>query len=255
MSHTRVGPADIGAYVLLPGSPERAAKIATYFDAPHKVAQNREHTTYAGLLDGVKVSVTSTGMGGPSSAIAMEELYRCGAHTFVRIGSCGAVSPKVRKHDVVVVNGAVRMEGTGLSYLPVEFPAVPDYTVLTQLTAAAAASGYPYTVGISIAKDAFYAQTEPESMPYAADVRARWSAYVAGGAVCTTMEDAALFLVAASRGVRCGSVLVVAANADRSDPDESDVYAPGGSESRAIEIGIDALRRLIAADLLTAARN
>ncbi len=247
-SHLQIAPGDVGRYVFLPGSPERAAKIAARFENGRPLARHREFFTYTGTLDGVPVGVTSTGIGGPSAAIAMEELVRCGADTFIRVGSSGSMSERVHKHDVVVVSGAVRMEGTGLSYLPLEFPAIADYRIITHLEAAARALDYRHAVGITITKDAFYAQTEPERLPYGADVIARWNAYVAGGAICTSMEEAALFLVAATRGVACGSVLIVANNLDGSDPDESDVYGPDGSESRAIDVGIAAMRRIIAED-------
>ncbi len=248
LMHTRIGPGDIGRYVFLPGSPERAARIAERFAAARKLAQHREFTTYAGTLDGTPVAVTSTGIGGPSAAIALEELVRCGADTFIRIGSSGSVSPRVRKHDVVIVNAAVRMEGTGTSYLPLEFPATADYRIITHLEAAAQALSHRHVVGITITKDAFFAQTEPAGLPYAPDVIARWNAYVAGGAICTSMEEAALFLVAAARGVSCGSVLIAANNHDGSDPDETSVHSATGSESRAIDVGIAAMRRIIAED-------
>jgi uridine phosphorylase len=248
MSHTLVAPGDVGRYVFLPGSPERAEKIATRFNGARKLAQHREFSTYTGTLDGTAVAVTSTGIGGPSAAIALEELVRCGARTFIRIGSCGSTSARVRKHDVVVVNAAVRMEGTGTNYLPLEFPAVADPRIITALDDAAAELRYPHTIGITICKDAFFAQVDPDSLPYAPDVKHRWAAYVAGGAVCTSMEEATLFLVAAARGVPCGSVLIAANNLDGSDPDEHDVYGADGSESRAIDVGIAAMRHIIAAD-------
>ncbi len=248
MSHIQLAPGDVGRYTFLPGSPERAAKIAARFTDPQKRAQHREFTTYTGTLDGVAVAVTSTGVGGPSAAIAMEELVRCGSDTFIRVGSCGSMSERVRKHDVVIVTATVRMEGTTRSYLPLEFPAAADHRIVRHLEAAAASLGYRHAVGISITKDAFFAQTEPDGLPYASDVNARWHAYVAGGALVTAMEEAALFIVAATRGVRCGSVLIAANNLDGTDPDESDVYGPDGSESRAIDVGIAAMRTIIAAD-------
>jgi uridine phosphorylase len=248
MSHVRVGPGDVGRYVFLPGSPERAAKIGARFANCAKIAQHREFTTFTGTLDGTAVAVTSTGVGGPSAAIALEELVRCGADTFIRVGSCGSLSPRVRKHDVVIVNAAVRMEGTSRAYLPLEFPAVPDHRITNHLEAGAQRLGYSASVGITITKDAFFAQTEPERLPYAADVIGRWKAYVAGGAVVTSMEEAALFIVAASRGVACGSVLIAANNHDGADPDETDVYGADGSESRAIDVGIAAMKRIIAED-------
>jgi uridine phosphorylase len=254
MMHIHLAPGDIGEYVFLPGSPERAAKIADRFDGAIKLAQHREFTTYGGTLDGTRVAVTSTGIGGPSSAIALEELIRCGAHTFIRIGSSGSVSPRVRKHDVVIVTGAVRMEGTGVSYLPLEFPAVADHRIVTHLIAAAQGLDLRHAVGITISKDAFFAQTAPSSLPYAPDVIARWNAYVAGGAICTAMEEATLFIVAASRAVACGSVLIAGNNHDGSDPDETDVFSVTGTESRAIDVGIAAMRSIIAEDNARAIR-
>jgi uridine phosphorylase len=144
------------------------------------------------------------------------------------------------------------MEGTGTAYLPLEFPAVADYRIVTHLEAAAQALGYRHAVGITITKDAFFAQTEPAGLPYAPDVLARWKAYVAGGAICTAMEESALFLVAAARRVACGSVLIVANNHDGSDPDETSVHSANGTESRAIDVGIAAMRRIIAEDLARA---
>jgi uridine phosphorylase len=197
--HLDIAPGDVGGYVFLPGSPERAGKIASRFTDGVQIAQHREFSTYTGTLGGVAVAVTSTGIGGPSAAIALEELIACGAHTFIRIGSCGSVSARVRKHDVVIVSGAVRMEGTGRSYLPLEFPALADYGYIAHLLAAARALGLPHAIGISIAKDAYVVQTGASGLPYAGDVVHRWNAYLAGGAICTSMEDASLFIVGAAR--------------------------------------------------------
>lgn len=114
--HIQVAKGEVGRYVILPGDPKRCVKIAQYLEHPVLIADNREFTTYTGTLDGVKVSVTSTGIGGPSASIAMEELYRCGADTFVRIGTCGGMQPDVKSGDIVIATGAVRMEGTSKEY-------------------------------------------------------------------------------------------------------------------------------------------
>lgn len=124
--HIQVAKGEVGRYVILPGDPKRCAKIAQYFDDPVLIADNREYVTYTGTFDGVKVSVTSTGIGGPFASIAMEELYRCGADTFVRIGICGGMQPEVKSGDVVIATGAVRMEGTTREYAPIEYPAVAN---------------------------------------------------------------------------------------------------------------------------------
>ena len=127
--HLHIRPGDVGRYVLLPGDPKRCAKIAENFDDAKLVADSREFVTYTGYLEGEKVSVTSTGIGGPSASIAMEELVRCGADTFLRVGTCGGMALDVIGGDIVVATGAIRMEGTSREYAPIEFPAVADITV------------------------------------------------------------------------------------------------------------------------------
>ena len=108
--HLQVGKGDVGRYVILPGDPKRCAKIAKYFDDAKLIADSREYVTYTGFLDGVKVSVTSTGIGGPSAAIAIEELTKAGADTFIRIGTCGGMQLEVKGGDAVIATGAVRMD-------------------------------------------------------------------------------------------------------------------------------------------------
>ena len=161
--HIQVGEGEVGRYVILPGDPKRCKKIAQYFDNPVLVADNREYVTYTGTLDGVKVSVTSTGIGGPSASIAMEELYRCGADTFVRIGTCGGMQTEVKSGDVVIATGAIRMEGTSKEYAPIEFPAVADLTVINALVEGAKKEGCEFHTGVVQCKDAFYGQHEPET--------------------------------------------------------------------------------------------
>ena len=156
--HIGVGAGDVGRYVILPGDPGRCEKIAQYLDYPVKIAENREFVTYTGELCGEKVSVTSTGIGGPSAAIAMEELYRCGADTFVRIGTCGGIQPEVKSGDVVIATGAVRMEGTSKEYAPIEFPAIADLDITNALRASARELGQTCHVGVVQCKDAFYGQ-------------------------------------------------------------------------------------------------
>lgn len=146
----------------MPGDPKRCVKIAQYLDNPVLIADNREFITYTGTLDGVKVSVTSTGIGGPSASIAMEELYRCGADTFVRIGTCGGMQTDVKSGDIVIATGAIRMEGTSKEYAPIEFPAVADLDVTNALVAAAKQKNFTHHTGVVQCKDAFYGQHEPE---------------------------------------------------------------------------------------------
>ena len=160
--HIGLKQGDVGKYVILPGDPKRCAKIAALFDDACLVADHREFTTYTGYLDGEKVSVTSTGIGGPSAAIAMEELVRCGAEVFIRVGTCGGIQTDVKSGDLVIATGAIRMEGTSREYAPIEFPAVADYHIVQKLEMAAKANGYPCHIGVVQCKDSFYGQHEPE---------------------------------------------------------------------------------------------
>ena len=246
MLHTHLALGQVGEYVFLPGSPERSQKISTYFDRPEKMAQHREHTTYSGFLDEVMVTVSSTGMGGPSTSICMEELVRLGAKTFIRVGTCASVSALVKRGDVVIPNAAVRMEGTGLHYLPVEFPAVPDFYMVKKLEEAVLELGFPYNIGVTISRDSFFTSVEPEKKPVGYELINKWSAYEKGGATSSEMEAATVFLVAATLQVRAAALLVSATNYKKYGID-AEVY-PTDTEKRAIEVGILAMRKIIAED-------
>lgn len=246
MMHLGIQKGEVGSYVFLPGSPERSEKISKYLDNPVEIARNREFLTYTGMLEGVPVSVTSTGIGGPSAAIAVEELFQCGAHTMIRIGTCASTSPKVEIGDVVIPNGAIRMEGVGQHYLPIEFPAVPDFSLLKELEAAAIKLGYRYNVGVSITKASFYTQKDPESKPVGYKLVNKWTAYEAGGATSTSMESAPIFLVGACLGIRIATVMVSATNYKNYSNNNKDY--PREVEHRAIETGIEAMRAVIRKD-------
>ncbi|MBI2242471.1 MAG: nucleoside phosphorylase [Nocardioides sp.] len=207
--HLQVAPGDVGRYVFLPGDPARAELIARRFDEPRLVATNREFVTWSGLLAGAPVSVTSTGIGGPSAAIAMEELVAVGADTFVRVGTSGAMQPDIEEGTLGVVHAAIRDEGTTLHYLPVEFPAVAHPEVTAALAAAARRTGSPVRVGVAHSKDSYYGQHDPDRMPVGPRLRDRWEAWVGGGAICSEMETAALYVVAAVLGVRAGAVVAI----------------------------------------------
>lgn len=244
--HIQCGRGDVGRYCLLPGDPDRCEKIASYFENPVHVACNREFNTYTGTLKGVKVSVTSTGIGGPSAAIAMEELTACGADTFIRVGTCGGINLKVESGHVVIASGAVRMEGTGREYAPVEFPAVGDFSVISALKQSADALGFPNHVGVVQSKDSFYGQHSPERMPVASALAEKWEAWKRLGVLASEMESAALYIVAAALNVRCGSVFSVVWNQERKklgaqEPDCHDT-------TRAVETAIEAVKLLIEKD-------
>lgn len=247
--HIKLSSENVGKYAIVPGDPDRCELIAKYLDNPKKIQQNREHTTYEGYLEGEKVIVTSTGMGGPSTAICIEELYKCGVDTFLRIGTTASTNIKVSKGDIVIVNGAIRMEGTGLHYLPLEFPAIPNYNFIKKLEEAANKLGYKTEIGISITKDSFYTQIEPETKPISYELKNKWEAYIKGGAICTAMEEATLFLVASSLKARAASVLVSATDYKNkvSNNISSKVY-PVNYIDKAIKTGIEALRQIIIED-------
>ena len=251
--HLKITSGDIGKYVILCGDPGRCETIAQYFDNPVFLKSNREYTIYNGELEGEKVTVCSTGIGGPSTAIAVEELIHCGAHTFIRQGTSGGMGVNVMGGDAVIGTGAIRMEGTTKEYAPIEFPAVANFQVVQALVKAAEASELKdhYHVGVLQCKDSFYGQHSPSSMPVAYELEAKWNAWVKCGALASEMESACLFIVSAVRGARAGSIMTVFANQTRrelglDDPKNYDI-AP------AIRVAVEALRILILDDRKKAA--
>ena len=237
---------DVGRYCILPGDPGRCEKIARYFDDPVHVMTNREYTTYTGTLLGEKVSVVSTGIGGPSASIAMEELAAIGADTFVRVGTCGGIRLDVKSGDLVVATGAVRMEGTSREYAPIEYPAVPDFDVLTALVDAAKASGRQWHAGVVQCKDSFYGQHAPERMPVSYELQQKWEAWKRLGVLASEMESAALFVVANTLGVRCGSVFHTVWNQERNAAGLDQIRDE--DTDSAIRAGVEAVKLLIARD-------
>ncbi len=244
--HIQVGEGDVGRYVILPGDPKRCAKIAQYFDRPQLIADSREYITYTGYLDGEKVSVTSTGIGGASTSIAVEELVKAGADTFVRIGTCGGMQTDVMSGDIVIANGAIRMEGTSKEYAPIEFPAVPDIQTVNALIEAAKELEQKYYVGVVQCKDAFYGQHSPETKPVSYELLNKWEAWKRLGCLASEMESAALFIVASSLHVRAGSCFLVMANQEREKLglDNPVVH----DTDMAIRVAVGALRNLIRDD-------
>ena len=244
--HIRCTQGDVGEYCILPGDPGRCEAIAQHFDDPVHVQTNREYVTYTGTLLGEKVSVVSTGIGGPSAAIAMEELANLGVHTFIRVGTCGGINLKVQSDDVVVATGAVRMEGTSREYAPMEYPAVPDFEACQALVQACKNLNKPWHAGVVQCKDSFYGQHSPGRMPVAYELEQKWEAWKRLGVLASEMESAALFTVAASRGVRCGSCFHVIWNQEREAAglDQKESH----DTSAAIQVGIEALRILIRQD-------
>lgn len=244
--HTGVGPDDIGRYVILPGDPKRCAKIAAHFEHPVLVADSREYVTYTGTLDGERVSVTSTGIGGPSAAIAIDELAKCRAHTFIRVGTCGGIQEHIVGGDIVIANGAIRMEGTSREFAPIEYPAVPDFGVTGALIEAAERMKLAYHVGVVQCKDSFFGQHEPEIMPVSYELEAKWEAWKRMGALASEMESAALFIAGSFLRVRVGSCFLVVANQERA---KLGLDNPQAHDTElAIRTAVEALRLLIARD-------
>lgn len=244
--HIGVGPDDIGKYVILPGDPKRCAKIAAHFENAKLVGDSREYVTYTGYLNGVKVSVTSTGIGGPSASIAMEELVACGAHTFIRVGTCGGMDPKIMGGDIIIAQAAVRAEGTSKEYAPIEYPAVATFEVIEALKNASDKLNHTSHVGVVQCKDAFYGQHRPETLPNHAELLNKWDAWCRMGCLASEMESAALFIVASYLHVRVGSCFLVVANQERAKLglENKQVHDTEG----AIKVAIEALKDLIEKD-------
>ena len=237
---------DIGRYCILPGDPGRVPAIAAYFDDAKQVAYNREYNVWTGTLLGEKVTACSTGIGGPSASIAMEELHKCGADTFIRTGTCGGIDVNVQSGDIVVATGAVRMEGTSREYAPIEFPAVADLEVTNALVAAARAKGFDFHTGVVQCKDSFYGQHEPEVKPVSYELLNKWEAWKRLGCLASEMESAALFVVASALKVRCGSCFLVVANQER---ERLGMENPVVHDTdRAIQVAVEAIRNMIKAD-------
>ena len=244
--HLRIKKGDVGRYVILPGDPKRVPLIASYLDHAVQVADFREFITFTGSLEGVPVSVTSTGIGGPSASIALEELHACGADTFIRIGTCGGIALDVMGGDLVIATGAVRAEGTSQEYAPLAFPAVADYDVVTALKQAADTLGAKSHIGVVQCKDSFYGQHDPDRMPVSYELKQKWEAWKRLGVLASEMESAAMFVVSAALGARCGSVFHVVGNQEREalgldNPKTHDT-------DLAIRAAVEAVRNLILSD-------
>lgn len=238
--HLGLSESAFARYAILPGDPGRVEKIAEYLKNPRKIAQNREFVTFSGELEGEPVFVTSTGIGGPSAAIAMEELAALGVENFIRVGTCGGMQKEIKGGNIIIPTGAIRMEGTSKEYLPIEFPAVPDFSLLSALTEAAENSGHKTYTGVVQSKDSFYGQHEPGRMPVGYELNNKWNAWIKGGALASEMECAALFTVAACLGVKAGAVLLCVWNQERANAglDNPECF----ETDAAIKIAIEAIK-------------
>jgi uridine phosphorylase len=241
--HIGLKSGDVGEYVILPGDPKRCEKIAQFFNEPKLIADKREFVTYTGYLDGVKVSVTSTGIGGPSASIALQELTNVGAKKFIRVGTCGGMDLDVKGGDIVIATGAIRMEGTSKEYAPIEFPAVADLDITNALVKSAKNLGYNYHTGVVQCKDSFYGQHNPEIMPVSYELQNKWEAWKRLGCLASEMESSALFVVGSFLKVKVGSVFLVVANQER---EKQGLENPVVHDTeKAIKTAIEAIKILI----------
>lgn len=244
--HIQVAPGDVGRYVFLPGDPGRCEMIASYFDEPTLVARHREYETWSGYLEGQKVSVTSTGIGCPSAAIAMEELVAIGADTFLRVGTSGSMQDHILPGHIGVISAAIRDEGTSSHYLPIEFPAVADFDLTHAVWSAATASPLTAHLGVSQSKDSFYGQHDPGRMPVRERLQERWAAWSGGGAICSEMEAAALYVVAQVLSVRASGIMMIMGHPDQSPMTPEEWEA--SKVEHMIPVAIEAMREIIRRD-------
>ena len=249
--HIKAKAGEIGRYCILPGDPDRVEKIAAYLDDAKQIARNREYNVYTGTLKGRQVTVCSTGIGGPSAAIAVEELVKCGADTFIRIGTSGGIDLKVSGGDLIIASAAIRAEGTTYEYLPFGYPAVADFEVADALKCSAEGLssdelGNRYHIGVVHSKDSFYGEVEPDNAPVGDNIKYRWDAYLKCGCLTSEMECAAVFSVGIARKARCGAVLTALWNVERSKAGLPDNITD--DSTRAIKCVIGAIERLIEKD-------
>jgi uridine phosphorylase len=241
--HVKVGPGEVGGYVLMPGDRDRVPRIATHLDGARLVAENREYRTMTGRIDGVPVSVVSSGMGAPCITIGVEELRTAGVHTIIRIGTTGAVGPGPRLGDAIIALGAVRTEGTSRAYIDLEYPAVADLDVVNALRDAARDADAPHHVGIVESSDAYYAgawlgaQAEP-----------RGERMRRAGLLAIEMEASALFVVGRLHGLRTGCILTLREESAHGGGRKQAGTAFERGLDRSIAVAVDAVRRLIRQD-------
>jgi uridine phosphorylase len=233
-------------YAILPGDPGRVEKIAAYLDNPRFFHQNREYTTWLGELSGKTVMVISTGMGGPSTAIAVEELYKTGVRNFIRVGTCGGMALPVTGGDIVIASGAIRMEGTTKEYVPIEFPAVANLDITNALVEAATKLNKKWHAGIVQCKDSFYGQHDPGRMPAGYELMEKWDAWIKAGCLASEMESSTLYIVSQILGARAGCVLNVVWNQEREKAGMGNPHCH--DTEAAIKTAVEAVRILIARD-------
>ncbi len=194
--HVKGEPNDISRYVFCPGSQDRARRIAAHFENPVTVSEERGIVVYSGTYEGIFMTSCGTGMGGPATAIACEELAHLGADTFIRVGSCGVLQEGQGPGDVIIASGTFRAGGTGNNYLPLAFPAVPTFEVTRELVSSAERLDLPARIGVGIAGDSFYTLKDSDD----------FAAVKGAGGLFIEMESDTLFIVGQLRGWRTGAI-------------------------------------------------
>ena len=235
--HIRCDATEIARYVFTPGSHSRAKMIAAHFDNARLVSDSRGYLVFTGTVDGIQMTVSSTGMGGPTTAICIEELAHLGADTFIRVGSCGTYQEYVSCGDVIISTGIFRAGGTANNYLPVEFPAVPTFEITTALVEAARKLEIKAHIGLGSAGDAFYAPRDP----------AMREVLKQAGLVSGEMESDALFVISARRGWRAGALFTSDGTAAETKPEWGEAAFEQGQENT-IRIAIEAMKNIALAD-------
>lgn len=249
--HIKTKPGEVGRYVILAGDPGRIPKIAEHFENAVQISYNREYNVYTGYLNGEMITACSTGIGGPSAAIAVEELVKCGADTFIRVGTSGGIDLKVSGGDLIIASAAVRGDGTSAEYLPDGYPAAADFEVVHALKRAAELTsenedGKRYHIGVVQSKDSFYGEVEPDASPMGNMLKIRWEQYIKCGCLTSEMECATIFAVGIAKRARCSAVLTALWNVERSNAGLPDNITH--DSSRAIKCAIDAMKILIEED-------
>lgn len=257
--HIHAQEGDVAPYVPLPGDPGRVETIASYWDSAKKIASNREYTTYTGVYKGMPISCTSTGIGAPSTAIALEELARIGATTFLRVGTCGTYQDEIENGDIIIFDSAVRFDGTSVLYAPIEYPAVANYEVLNACIAAAEKLNIPYHVGATRSGDTFYARQGKPGSSFNNFWQSNWEHFqedmkrlnVKG----SEMETGIVFVLPKLWGLRAGSMAVVVDNTFRVTDEsgqfdaEATLDHSAGNIQRLAQLGSESLYTLYQSDL------
>lgn len=252
--HLQIDSGDVAPYVLLPGDPGRVETIASFWDEADHVATNREYVTYTGVYKGAPISCVSTGIGAPSTAIAMEELARCGATTFFRVGTCGTFLDSVANGDMAIFDSAVRLDGASHGYAPPEYPAVASHDVVAASIEAARALGLTYHVGTTRSADTFYARHPRPGSSFNDFWQGSWRDHFEDlkrlNVVAAEMEASLIFVLARVWGLRSGgaavvldNVLEVSGDAGEFDPEGQFDHGPDHIERLAL-LGCETVLRL-----------